>query len=36
MQSIKSDVIGGFNQFLEDQKKVDGKATLTLAQFDDV
>ena len=36
MQSIKNDVIGGFNQFLEDQKKVDGQASLTLAQFDDV
>ncbi len=35
MQSIKNDVIGGFNQFLEDQKKVDGQASLTLAQFDD-
>lgn len=30
----KNDVIGGFNQFLEEQKKQDGEATLTLTQFD--
>jgi len=34
MASIKSDVIGGFNQFLEDQKKVPGEAIFTLVQFD--
>ena len=35
MQSIKKDVIGGFNQLLEDQKKEDGELTLSLTQFDD-
>lgn len=34
MQSIKSDIIGGFNTFLKQQKEVRGKATLTLVQFD--
>lgn len=34
MQSIRADAIGGFNQFLSDQKKLPGKATLTLVQFD--
>ena len=32
----KSDVIGGFNQFLEEQKKQEGEATLTLTQFDTI
>lgn len=35
MQSIQSDTIGGFNRFLEDQKKTPGEAKITLAQFDD-
>ena len=35
MASTAKDVIGGFNTLLTDQKKVDGKATMTLAQFDD-
>ncbi len=35
MQSIKSDVIGGFNQLVEDQKKVPGELTLSLIQFDE-
>ncbi len=35
MSDIKDDTIGGFNQFLGDQKKVDGEALFTLAQFDD-
>lgn len=35
MQSIKSDIIGGFNKFLEEQKNQPGDAILTLAQFDD-
>jgi hypothetical protein len=35
MKKIKTDVIGGFNSFLEDQKKETGKLTLTLAKFDD-
>lgn len=36
MHSVASDTIGGFNQFLRDQKKASGTATLTLNQFDDV
>jgi uncharacterized protein YegL len=35
MSSIASDAIGGFNAFIEEQKKVEGEATVTLAQFDD-
>jgi hypothetical protein len=34
MESIRDDTIGGFNSFLQDQKKQEGKATLTLVQFD--
>lgn len=34
MASIASDAIGGFNTFLEDQKKVKGDTTLTFVQFD--
>lgn len=34
MQSIRSDVVGGFNSFLKEQKEVDGKCTVTLVQFD--
>ncbi len=34
MQSIKDDTIGGFNTFLKEQKKLKGKATMTLVQFD--
>jgi hypothetical protein len=34
MESIRDDAIGGFNRFLEDQKKQPGRATLTYAQFD--
>lgn len=34
MASIKDDAIGGFNNFLEEQKKVKGKAHLTLVLFD--
>ena len=33
MMSVKSDMIGGFNQFLRDQIKQPGKATITLVQF---
>jgi len=36
MQSIREDAIGGFNAFIEGQKKVEGEATVTLAQFDDI
>lgn len=35
MAGIKSDAEGALNTFIEDQKKEPGKATLTLAQFDD-
>lgn len=35
MQAIKDDAIGGFNQFLSDQKKLPGEAAMTLVQFDD-
>ncbi len=36
MQTIEDDAIGGFNAFMESQKKVEGECTVTLAQFDDV
>jgi hypothetical protein len=36
MGTIRNDVIGGFNAFLEDQQKgVSGEATVSLIQFDD-
>lgn len=34
MESIKHDMQGGFNAFVEAQKKEPGEATLTIAQFD--
>lgn len=34
MAAIARDAIGGFNTFLEEQKKVKGEATLTFVQFD--
>jgi len=34
MYHLTNDTIGGFNQFLNEQKKVDGKANVTLVQFD--
>jgi hypothetical protein len=34
MQSIRSDVIGGFDAFLADQRTGEGLCTVTLAQFD--
>lgn len=34
MSSIKEDAIGGFNTFLEEQKKQEGGAKLTLVLFD--
>ncbi|MBU9763545.1 VWA domain-containing protein [Mycobacterium sp. TNTM28] len=34
MQSIKSDVIGGFDAFLAEQRQADGQCVVTLAQFD--
>ena len=33
MQSCLNDTIGGFNQFLNTQKEVEGEATITLVQF---
>ena len=36
MRSIKSDVIGGFNQLIEDQKKLPGELTVSLVQFDEM
>ena len=36
MSPLQADVIGGFNRFLDDQKKVPGDATLTLVQFDHI
>lgn len=35
MKKIRQDVIGGFNSFLDSQKKVKGEATVSLYQFDD-
>lgn len=35
MQCIADDTIGGFNKFLEEQKKEPSPATFTLVQFDD-
>lgn len=34
MNGIKSDAIGGFNAFVEDQKKQEGEVRLTLVLFD--
>jgi hypothetical protein len=34
MQSIKSDVIGGFHAFVTEQRATDGQCVVTLAQFD--
>lgn len=34
MASIKSDVEGGFKEFIEEQKKLDGECAVTLCQFD--
>jgi len=34
MESIRDDVIGGFNTFLKEQKEQKGKCTCTLVQFD--
>lgn len=35
MSSIREDVIGGFNTFLEEQQALPGEARFTLVQFDD-
>jgi len=34
MASVAADTIGGFNQFLADQRKIEGSAAITLHQFD--
>lgn len=34
MSSVANDVIGGFNKFIESQKKVKGTALMSLVQFD--
>src|SRR5689334_1631785 len=34
MDSMKKEAIGGFNAFLEEQKKLPGEAKLTVALFD--
>lgn len=36
VSSIIDDMIGGFNTFIEDQKKVDGECYVTVALFDDM
>lgn len=36
MGIVQSDVIGGVNTFVKDQKKVPGKCTLTMVQFDSI
>lgn len=33
MSAVRTDAIGGFNTFLQEQKKLPGKATMTLALF---
>jgi uncharacterized protein YegL len=35
MYKIKSDTIGGFNNFIKDQKKEEGECTFSMVQFDD-
>ena len=35
MKAMESEVIGNFNNFLKEQKKLEGKAKLTLVLFDD-
>jgi hypothetical protein len=35
MWDIKNDMEGGIKTFLDEQKKVDGECTVTIAQFDD-
>jgi len=34
MEGVRQDAIGGFNTFMDDQKKVEGEARVTLVQFD--
>lgn len=35
METCKNDTIGGFNEFLSSQKKIKGKANVTLVKFSD-
>lgn len=35
MMSVKEDMEGGFNQFIEEQQKGSGRCTMSLYQFDD-
>lgn len=35
MRSVADDTIGGFNRFLDDQRRAPGTASITLHQFDD-
>lgn len=35
MQSIRTDTVGGFAAFVEEQRAAEGKCLVTLAQFDD-
>ncbi len=35
MDSMKREIIGGFNNFLKEQQEVPGTATMTFVQFDD-
>lgn len=35
MSGLQSDTIGGFNSFIEEQKKVDGECNVSLYLFDD-
>ena len=34
MSNLVSDVVGGYDSFVKDQKKAEGTATMTLVQFD--
>lgn len=34
MQSLRNDIVGGFNAFVDEQKQLPGEAVLTLVQFD--
>jgi hypothetical protein len=36
MATIADDMVGGFNTFVDEQKRVDGAARVTLVQFDSV
>ena len=35
METLRTETIGGYNNFLNDQKKGEGRAIMTLVQFDD-